>query len=110
MTPKDRALWKALDDWQEKMMIALYRHALLQDIGSSLTMSTDVLNHIVDCACAFKMKTLDDLRKETRWDGADKWGSDLISLVERLRPQRPPTLTINPAPLSTSTTTNITSI
>jgi hypothetical protein len=110
MTPEDRALWKALDDWQEKTMIALYGHALLQDIGSSLAMPTNVLNCIVDCACAFKMKTSDDSQKETRWDGADKWGSDVICLVERLQPQRPPALTTNPAPLSTSTTTNITSI
>jgi hypothetical protein len=110
MTPEDRALWKALNDWQEKMMIMLYGHALLQDISSLLTMPTDVLNRIVDCAHAFKMKTLDDLQKETIWDGADKWGLDVISLVEHLRLQRPPTLTTNPAPLSTSTTTNITSI
>jgi hypothetical protein len=86
MTPEDHALWKALDDWWEKTMIALYGHALLQDISSSLTMPTNVLNRIVNCARAFKMKMLDDLQPETRWDGVDKWGSDVISLVERLRP------------------------
>jgi hypothetical protein len=66
MTPEDHAPWKALDDWREKTMIALYGHALLQDISSSLAMPTDVLNCIVNCARAFKMNTLDDLRKETR--------------------------------------------
>ncbi|KAF8240013.1 hypothetical protein L208DRAFT_1235131, partial [Tricholoma matsutake] len=77
-------LWKALDDWREKTTIALYGHALLQDNGSSLTMPTDVLNCIVDCAHAFKMKTWDDLRKETRWDGADRLGLDVISVVEHV--------------------------
>lgn len=106
MTPEDCALWIALDEWREKTTITLYGHALLQDIGSSLTMPTDILNRIVDCARVFKMKTLDDLRKETKWDGADRWGSDVISIVERLRPQQPPALTTDPAPLSTSTTMN----
>ena len=64
MTPEDCALWIALDDWREKTTLMLYGHALLQDISGSLTMPTDVLNRIVECARAFKMKTLDDLRKE----------------------------------------------
>ncbi|KAF8223675.1 hypothetical protein L208DRAFT_1381376 [Tricholoma matsutake] len=79
--------------------------------SSALAMPTKVLDLIVECAHIFKIQSLDDLQRETRWERVDKWGSEILSLIECLRPPPAlPLLTTNLAlPLSASTSTNLAS-
>ena len=86
MTSADFVLRDALEDWREEATIAHYGHAQLRDMGPTLVMPNDVLAQIVDCAHHFKIKTLDDLSRETRWDEAERYGQEVISLITEHRP------------------------
>ncbi|KAF8226812.1 hypothetical protein L208DRAFT_1013204, partial [Tricholoma matsutake] len=81
MTDEDFALWEALDNWQEAKTILIYGRASLRDVGSVLAMPTKVLDRIVECAHIFKIRSLDNLQRETRWERVDKWGSEILLLI-----------------------------
>jgi ATP-dependent DNA helicase RecQ len=89
MTPEDYHLQNALDNWREKTTEEHYGKAHLWDIGPMLVMPTEVLERIVDCTHYSKINSLEDMRKETRWDEVDKWGHDIVDLIQRLRPPQP---------------------
>ena len=97
MSPGASALRDALEDWRETMTENTYGIAHLTDLGPTLVMPTEVLNRIVYCANASKISTKDDLIKETQWDEAETWGSNVLHLIQHLCPPPPP------PPLTTST-------
>lgn len=91
------ALRDALEDWRETTTEKTYGIAHLTDLGPTLVMPTEVLNRIVYCANVSKISTKDELIKETRWDEAETWASEVLQIIQRLCP--PPPL----PPLTTST-------
>ncbi|KAF8424255.1 hypothetical protein L210DRAFT_3765528 [Boletus edulis BED1] len=81
MSSDDLALINALEDWREGTTISLHGEGFLCDLGSGLVMPTKVLNRIVTCTHAHKIKTVADLQKETSWLGAEHYGHQIVSLV-----------------------------
>ncbi|KIM51721.1 hypothetical protein SCLCIDRAFT_12054 [Scleroderma citrinum Foug A] len=79
---QDRALGDALHDWQEDKTSALFGWAALNDFGPCLVMPNSILNCIINCAHYNKIKTLQDLKKETGWTKANKLGSEVITLIQ----------------------------
>ena len=80
---QDCVLGDVIHDWQEEKTSALYGWAALNDFGPCLVMPNSILKHVVDCAHHNKIKTLQDLKKETGWTEADRLGSKVIALIQR---------------------------
>ncbi|KAF8415303.1 hypothetical protein L210DRAFT_3495955 [Boletus edulis BED1] len=81
MSSDDLALVNALEDWREGTTISLHGEGFLCDLGPGLVMPTKVLDRIVTCAHAHKIKTVANLQKETSWSGAEHYGHQIVSLV-----------------------------
>jgi len=64
----------------------VYGDSTLNDYGPGVTMPDSVLDCIIDCAHHHKISTIDDLHKETEWSAADRFGSDVIAIVQRIIP------------------------
>ena len=86
MGPKEDELLEALEDWRECKMRDVHGEAHLINLGPATIMPDDVLDRIVDCAHFFKIKTVDDLSRETRWSKAHKFGVEVIAIVHRMLP------------------------
>ncbi|KAG6375637.1 hypothetical protein JVT61DRAFT_3205 [Boletus reticuloceps] len=77
----DVALINALEDWRESTTISLHGEGFLFDLRPGLVMPTKVLDRIIACAHAHKIKTLADLHKETSWSSAELYGNQIINLI-----------------------------
>jgi hypothetical protein len=86
MGPQEFELRDALEEWRELMTRRVYGDSTLNDYGPGVTMPDSVLDRIIDCAHQHKISTIDDLRKETKWSAADRFGSDVIAIVQRIIP------------------------
>ncbi|KAH6892699.1 hypothetical protein BKA70DRAFT_1119271, partial [Coprinopsis sp. MPI-PUGE-AT-0042] len=88
MDDKDSDLYSALDTWRENKTVEVYGWAALNDSGPMLVMPASILTRILDCARAglLESKEPEDLRRETRWDEADRYGEDVLAIVHRIRP------------------------
>ncbi|KIJ06725.1 hypothetical protein PAXINDRAFT_91575 [Paxillus involutus ATCC 200175] len=73
-------------DWREQKTKDVYGESHLIDLGPGLVMPDSVLEHIIACAHHLKISTVDDLRRETRWSGTDKFGSEVISVIHCIIP------------------------
>ena len=82
-TEQDHMLGDAIHDWREEKTSAIFGWATLNDFGPCLVMPNSTLDCIVDCAHRNKIKTLQDLKKETGWTEADRLGNELIALIQR---------------------------
>jgi superfamily II DNA/RNA helicase len=90
--PDDIPLLEGLENWREHKTEEEYGWAALEDIGPTLAMSNDVLNRIIACARHFKIQSVEDLKKETKWIKAEKWGNEVVALILQKRPPPPPSL------------------
>ncbi|KAG2111454.1 hypothetical protein DEU56DRAFT_749585, partial [Suillus clintonianus] len=72
-----------LDDWRKQKTISTYGGAHLNDLGPSLIMPNATLDRIIDCAHFYKLNSMHDLKKETGWTDADKFGAEVVVLVQR---------------------------
>ncbi|KAJ3495027.1 hypothetical protein NLJ89_g10694 [Agrocybe chaxingu] len=109
MTPADNDLYEALDAWRILKTETEFGYATLVDLGASLVMPSDTLERIMHCAHHCKIRTVADLKKETRWDEADNFGNEVVALILRIRPPPalpPPTTTV-PRPLATVSLPNM---
>ncbi|KIK34578.1 hypothetical protein CY34DRAFT_26821 [Suillus luteus UH-Slu-Lm8-n1] len=88
-----------LEDWWEAATLRVYGDSNLRDYGPSAVMPDSVLDRIVDCVQHHKIVTIQDLCKETRWSGSDKFGADIIVIIHRLFPVPTSTLVLTLAPL-----------
>ncbi|KAG1862650.1 P-loop containing nucleoside triphosphate hydrolase protein [Suillus subluteus] len=86
MGPKEYELCEALEDWREEKMAEKYGHSHLIDIGPSIIMSDSILDHLVNCAHHEKIKTIEDLRKETHWPATAKYGPEVLTIIHRIIP------------------------
>ncbi|KAF8152225.1 hypothetical protein B0H34DRAFT_724382 [Crassisporium funariophilum] len=106
MSDDDTQLCNALEDWREEKTKLTYGVAHLIDLGPTLIMPNEVLDRIVDCAHHLKIRTTEDLARETQWDEATLWGPQILTIVQRFQPApaMPPPLSSVPLalqPLST---------
>ncbi|KAG1883258.1 hypothetical protein F4604DRAFT_1879014 [Suillus subluteus] len=99
----DLALQDALDDWREEKTISIYGWAHLSDLGPSLILPNSTLDRIVDCAHHRKIRSTLDLKKETGWTDADRFGSEIIMLIQRHAPPDASPFAMTPLSRSSST-------
>ena len=95
-------LLDALDDWREVKTITVYGWARLNSFGPSLIMPNATVDRIVDAAHHHKIRTIQELKKETGWTDADQFGTEVISIIEKHA--APPSLPFASTPLRPSTT------
>jgi ATP-dependent DNA helicase RecQ len=74
-------LRNALHEFRKTQCIQKFGKATFSDLGSGIIMPQRVLQRIVDCAHAGKIKTHGDLIKETRWSGVEEYGEEVLRLV-----------------------------
>ncbi|KAG2139340.1 hypothetical protein DEU56DRAFT_735728 [Suillus clintonianus] len=86
MGPKEYELCEALEDWREEKMAEKYGHSHLIDIDPAIIMADSVLDCLVNCAHHEKIRTIEDLRKETHWSSADKFGSEVLAIIHHIIP------------------------
>lgn len=105
---KDDLLRVDIETWRCEEMKRMYGTAHLRNLGPALVMGTGVRDRIVDCAHFSKIMTVDDLERETKWGGSSKYGSAVISIIQRhypppLVPSQPAALPISSDPQATKT-------
>ncbi|KIK73578.1 hypothetical protein PAXRUDRAFT_20702 [Paxillus rubicundulus Ve08.2h10] len=86
MGPNEYELGEALEDWREEKTREIHGESHLMDIGPALVMPDGMLNWIVACAHYFKIKTVNDLKRETRWGKANQYGTEVITMIHRVVP------------------------
>ncbi|KIK92367.1 hypothetical protein PAXRUDRAFT_147509, partial [Paxillus rubicundulus Ve08.2h10] len=73
----------AAKDWWEEKTKQMHRELHLTDLGPGLVMPDTVLDRIMACVHHCKIKTTDDLCKETHWSSIDHFGTEVVALVHR---------------------------
>lgn len=63
--------------------LSTYGWAYLNDLGLSLIISNLTLDRIIDCAHYYKLNSIHDLKKETGWTDANKFGAEIVVLIQR---------------------------
>jgi hypothetical protein len=82
----DLDLQDVLDDWREQKTISTYGWSHLSDLGPSLVLPNCMLDRIIDCAHHHKINSILDLKKETGWMDSDRFGNEIITLIQRHAP------------------------
>ena len=104
MEQKEQDLCIVLEEWRLAKATEEYGKACVMDYGPGFILPTSVLDRIVDSAHHLKLRTIDDLRKETRWSSMALYGTEVLVIVNKFiaQPQNPPTaaLTTTRAPLT----------
>lgn len=86
MGPDEYKLCEALEDWREQKTRETHGESHLMDIGPSLVMPDEVLDRIVACAHYLKIKSVEDLKRETHWSKTNQFGIEVISLIHHIIP------------------------
>lgn len=87
METKEVKLCDALEEWRIAKTVEEYGKACMMDYGPSVVLPTAVLDRIVDAAHHLKLRTIDDLRKETRWSSTALYGTEVLAVVNKSIPQ-----------------------
>ncbi|KAJ7214689.1 P-loop containing nucleoside triphosphate hydrolase protein [Mycena rebaudengoi] len=82
----DMTLRDALHDFRLAATVTKFGRAVLKNNGPGMVMSNEVLQRIVDCAHQYKIQSMDQLMKETRWAGTGEFGLEVIDLINIHRP------------------------
>ena len=92
MTTTDHKLQAALYDWRDDTAPLKFSAAMIEDIGSHLFISDEIIDRIVKCAHVGKLSSVSDLHKETRWrrELANEFGDALLRVVRQFYPPPPP--------------------
>lgn len=93
----DMQLRNALNTFRRDQTTSIFGWAALINLGPALIMSDEVLHRIVDCAHVHKIRTKEDLVKETQWPRAQEDGDAVLAIVATHRPLPAST----PAPTTT---------
>jgi len=80
---QDFLLIDALEDWREMKTTVVHGWTSLRDLGPSLIMTNATLEWIVDCAHHHKILSVQDMRRETGWPGADQFGLEIIAIIQK---------------------------
>ncbi|KAJ3519119.1 hypothetical protein NMY22_g13345 [Coprinellus aureogranulatus] len=101
----DRTLSDALNTWREEKTIEVYGWGHYNDFGGTLILPTDILRRIVDCAHASVLSSSSDLERETKWVESQRYGADILEIVNRIRPRKQPTPPPAPPPMPSTAPT-----
>ncbi|KAF7338859.1 p-loop containing nucleoside triphosphate hydrolase protein [Mycena sanguinolenta] len=82
----DMNLRDALHAFRRAATITKYSRAVLRDSGPGVVMSNEILERIVDCAHHFKIQSVEQLTRETRWAFASEFGMAVVDLIKEHRP------------------------
>ena len=85
-TPLDMKLTDVLENWREQTTKIHYGEAALLDFGPSLIMTVKILDRIVDCVHHNKISSVQDLARETRWDEINRYGAEVLALIQSIHP------------------------
>ncbi|KAG2109076.1 hypothetical protein BD769DRAFT_1365704, partial [Suillus cothurnatus] len=88
MGPKEYKLCEALEDWREEKMAEKYGCSHLIDISPATIMADSALDCLVNCAHHEKIRTIEDLCKETHWLATDKFGSEVLAITHHIIPAK----------------------
>lgn len=85
--PKDAApLVQALKEWRDKTTSDRFGPGTADLYGGCLTLPSDILDRIVDCACINKIQNAQDVIKETDWDEAQQHAEAIFAIVREYAP------------------------
>ena len=82
-------LSQALGAWRRATTIKKFGHSILRDVGSSLVLTNDQLERLVDCAHFGKITNVEQLKKEVRWALIDEFGQDVVQIIMTECPPQP---------------------
>lgn len=82
----EEELTAALETWREAASLAWLSPDLQDFHGGAAVLSDKVLNNIVRYAANGKIKSIEDLRRETQWSCANKYGAEVLDLIKDLLP------------------------
>ncbi|KAJ3481397.1 hypothetical protein NLI96_g7679 [Meripilus lineatus] len=91
--PREAELRVALDRWRMHTVSTEYGTAFASDIGGSLVLPNGILERIVVCSHGNHIRTVQDLGRETQWSEVDRWGDEILGIIEAHAPK-----TAAPAP------------
>ena len=83
MNDADIAFRHALHTFRREQTIKIYSRTHLEGLGYGAIMGDRLLQRIVDCARANKIRSLEQLYRETKWNRAFKLGDAVIQLVNQ---------------------------
>ncbi|KAF8450850.1 hypothetical protein L210DRAFT_842835, partial [Boletus edulis BED1] len=99
MEAKEVDLCNALEEWRVAKAVNERGEACVMDYGPGFILPTATIDRIVNCAHHSKLRTVDDLRKETRWSGVALYGTEVLAIVNIFIPQQTNTPALVRAPL-----------
>ncbi|KAF8986462.1 hypothetical protein BDQ17DRAFT_1259652, partial [Cyathus striatus] len=110
-TQDDRKLQQELEHWHKNKTIEVFGCSILVDMGPSLAMPSEVLDHIVECIHLKVIKNVNQLICEICWADAEEYGESIIAIIQTARPdifsvteQAPPLMSVPlPQPLWSTT-------
>lgn len=85
----DKELYEALDAWRRSKTVDVYGRSALRDIGTCLVLPNPILDQIIDCAHFRKITRPEDLRREADWSQADRYGAEVVKIIEEHPPPPP---------------------
>ena len=74
-------LVQALREWRDKTASELFGAGNVDLYGGCLVLPSDILDRIVDCACIDKIRSVQDIVKETDWDEAHQHAEAILAIV-----------------------------
>ena len=98
---KDMALRRDLEFWRRDQAEKAYGPGHVRNLGPGLIMGVSTRDRIVDCVHYAKIKTVDQLERETKWTHAIEYGPEIIKVIGKHYPSDlSPTVGRHQMPLS----------
>ena len=94
-SPEEERLRRELFRWRDETAKGIYGD--LDFYGADVFMHFQLIDRIVELAHVFKLNSVKDLIDQTRWDLAEEYGAEVITLVKECVPK--PAL---PSPFTTA--------
>lgn len=98
----DRNLKTALKSWRKITAHVKFGSTTVHTHSIQILMHDKIIQRIVDCARIDRIRTVEDLAKETRWtsERIKDYGVEILSIIQQ---HSPPPPAAEPAPSATST-------
>ncbi|KAM6489692.1 P-loop containing nucleoside triphosphate hydrolase protein [Amanita muscaria] len=90
----DLRLMDELFKWRKEKALVKFGRSFFETLGANLLMSDEVIERIVACVHSRKIKSLEDVTKETGWTSEASWvaefGGSLMEVIQTYSPPAPP--------------------
>lgn len=80
----------SLHNWRVSKVLDKFGQGGLANFGPGIVMQNETLTRIVDCAHHSKIRNTLDLKRETKWDGAEIFGDEVLALIRQVHPSLSP--------------------